>query len=256
MNRQQFEYFLDAPDTLRSAALVDLELLLREYPFCQTLYLMVAKTLSLEDSVHFHPHLRMAAAYASDRTRLRQLITGRPMRHKGWFRPAHGKVEETGPSGREQALPEEASTPPVEIGHVRKLLVELETAVSGLTTGRSDISPDSRPMNVPEGERTQKSISKDQQEETSQEQLIERFLKEEPRIPPSRVHFFDPTDKARQSVQEHQDIVSETLARIYADQGNISKAIKIYQQLSLKFPEKSSYFVAQIKNLEKNTENS
>jgi hypothetical protein len=45
-------------------------------------------------------------------------------------------------------------------------------------------------------------------------------------------------------------MISETLARIYAQQGNIPKAIDAYKRLSLKIPEKSSYFAALIKDLE------
>jgi hypothetical protein len=42
------------------------------------------------------------------------------------------------------------------------------------------------------------------------------------------------------------DIVSETLARLYLEQGNTTKARMVYAKLSLLFPEKSSYFAAQI----------
>jgi hypothetical protein len=54
---------------------------------------------------------------------------------------------------------------------------------------------------------------------------------------------------ARKSNEERDDIVSETLASVYAQQGDIARATRIYQKLCLLYPEKSSYFAALIKNL-------
>jgi hypothetical protein len=83
------------------------------------------------------------------------------------------------------------------------------------------------------------------------EQLIERFIQEEPRIKPTKTSFYNPVNMAKKSVQESDDFVTETLARIYAKQGNYPKAIRTYQKLSLKYPEKSTYFAALIEELKR-----
>ncbi|MFM2135773.1 MAG: hypothetical protein RL021_1173 [Bacteroidota bacterium] len=83
------------------------------------------------------------------------------------------------------------------------------------------------------------------------EAIIDDFIRNAPRIVPQpKAEFFSPIVQARRSVEEHDDLVSGTLAAIYADQGNLQKARWCYQQLSLLHPEKKAYFAALIKKLD------
>jgi len=63
--------------------------------------------------------------------------------------------------------------------------------------------------------------------------------------------FYSPIKKAKESLSESNMPVSETLAKIFALQGNYPKSIYVYEQLILIFPEKKSFFATQIKNLKK-----
>ena len=81
--------------------------------------------------------------------------------------------------------------------------------------------------------------------------LIDRFIETSPKIIPSKAEFYSPANQAKKSITEDEDLVSETLAKIYNQQGNILKARSSYQKLSLLFPEKLAYFAALISELDK-----
>ena len=79
--------------------------------------------------------------------------------------------------------------------------------------------------------------------------LIEKFLKDRPKIVPKKNVSIKPPEIIEQSISEKQMLMTETLANLYVKQKKYEKAIQAFRILSLKYPKKSSYFANQINEL-------
>ena len=83
------------------------------------------------------------------------------------------------------------------------------------------------------------------------EDLIDEFLSTNPRISPLDKRDKDAVAPVVQGESSPlvTGLVTETLARLYADQGHAAKAIQAYEILKLRVPEKSLIFAARIEAL-------
>ena len=82
------------------------------------------------------------------------------------------------------------------------------------------------------------------------DEIIERFIKEEPIIKAPSAENLHNENMARRSAEDNYVLVTETLANIYIDQALYLKAIEVFKKLILKYPEKKSYFATRIQELE------
>ena len=85
--------------------------------------------------------------------------------------------------------------------------------------------------------------------------LIDKFIENNPKIPPIKKDTEVPAIFYEPSNADNSSLMTETLARVYLEQKKYQKAIQAYEILILKYPEKSSFFadrILDIKNLQQN----
>lgn len=98
----------------------------------------------------------------------------------------------------------------------------------------------------PAHETTNETDVNDSLEREKKFELIDKFIQENPKINPTKTSATKGNLAKAQMIQP-EALMTETLARIYVEQKNYKKAIQSYKILSLKYPEKNSFFANQIK---------
>ncbi len=79
---------------------------------------------------------------------------------------------------------------------------------------------------------------------------IDKFIAKSPKIVPQKNVTSKVDIKASTTINQNE-LMTQTLAKVYLEQKKYKKAIQAYKILSLKYPEKSSFFADRIKAVEK-----
>ncbi len=266
MQREILEKYLVQPQLLDEKSVEGLWELVKEYPYFQTARLLLAKNLHDTGHEAYPLALRLAAAYAGDRSLLKNLME-MPVPET---ERSEVQLSETDPLNSFDAEPDKADLsqraelqPVSGSGEIIAITAE-ENPVSsakgpGLSSGKmielirsslSEIGHSNEELFLDPVNNPANPVASWQNEDkpVTRNDLVDKFIREEPRIS-ARKEFFNPVDHARLSVLDHDDLVTETLAMIYEKQGLTQKAIKIYERLLLLIPEKSSYFASRIEEL-------
>jgi hypothetical protein len=223
------------------------------FPFFYAAHLLESIQLKETNPIKFESSIRATSLLSPNRELLKNLVEGR----------LSGEVEQINvePPTPTIVIVDAPGIVPIEINTEPAVLEQISAYPELVKT--EQISEETKIVRVEANERRMtfsswlKQMGGSNQhnetpssEESDREELIRKFIETEPQISkPQKASFYSAVEMARKSTEERDDIVSETLASVYAQQGDIARATRIYQKLCLLYPEKSSYFAALIKNL-------
>lgn len=276
MNKQSFVKYLREPEQLSAETIPQIMDLARQFPYASIVQVLLAMNLYKENHIIYDSQLKLAACLTPDRNILRLHIDKlsdfreQTMLPDEYKTPAKKQETDTETAEQqtatqspqqkeEQAVSDDMVTD--ELGYGRKSFFEDEEKPvdDGSSHGQRKTIEELKRIVA---ERIREIEAEKMAEESGElpkpkakTELIDAFIRNNPSITRGKPEFFNPIDSARRSVVDQENIVSETLARIYKNQGHIDKAISVYKKLSLKYPEKSSYFAARIEDAKKKDKN-
>ncbi len=96
----------------------------------------------------------------------------------------------------------------------------------------------------------QRKIKKaDDGENKKKTNLIDNFISQSDNLPSIKAQNTGNEDKAERSFVVGNELITEKLADLYVNQKFYDKALDAYDKLILKYPEKNTYFAAQIEKI-------
>ena len=233
MDKERFQYIIKNPQSINDDDIEMLSSLVATYPYFTIAHVLLAVGYDLKEDKRLNKQLRLAAAMSPDRNSLRHLLADTKEKKNTCDLP-----DEFG--NESQQLLDSIVIPEVDLNksqeELSKEMALLEEKRKSLDELKNLIE-----QRIIELER-EKEVADKEDKTLSKTEIIDKFIAENPQISRPKQEFYNPMTVAQASVVDKENIISETLATIYLNQGYVEKAISVYQKLSLKNPEKSVYF--------------
>lgn len=234
------QHLINHPEQLNKETLHALRERLAQHPYHHTARLLYLQNLFLLHDASFGEELRRAALYVPNRKALFNLVEGahyeiKKEGYKAEQHPAQDTTSNLSPAERTQNLIDNflSTTPEFQPRRNNRPLTPTEA-----TTDYASYLLELDDITTPEPETESNIIA------TFINNPGEKIvLQEEPTYKPNIVE--NETDN------QQEEFFTETLAKIYAKQGNYDKAIEIITKLNLNYPKKNSYFADQLRFLRK-----
>lgn len=253
MNVANFKHLLNshAPVSLNEAE--ELAELLQKYPYLQSARTLQLKGFKNNFDSRYNQALKTTAAFTTDRSVLFDFITSNDFVVFIQKDNIAEKVVNL-KKNDESINTNEKPVSNIDDEETFNQSIEIKTAETKLEIGKpltfgvsdtfsfnewlqlSTVKPIKREEN------TANSTSKKEH----QSSIIENFINSNPKIK-SPDKNSPIKDIAVSPISPSENLMTETLARVYLEQKKYDNAIKAYKILSLKYPEKSGYFADQIK---------
>jgi len=250
MEQARLNELLIDPNKIALGDIAPLQILVEKHPYFRSARLLLLKGLHQEGSVYFEEAARTCAAHVPDRQVIYQLTVQKTLQEKLREVEAEMSVD----SGElVEEIPQDPSKQQ-DFEQLERLIVsealESTFTLDDLATNEQFIEEVKEvPTELSFLEWITGEAEETVPEPPSKTDIVDSFLAQAP-LEEKKTPFFSATDMGKLSLVEDMSFVTETLAKIYEQQGHIDKAIKAYKQLSLKEPQKSTYFAARLKKLE------
>jgi hypothetical protein len=272
LDKETFSYWVTHPEDLAPTDFLQLQESLSAYPYCQALHTLTAKAASVHLRGQAITYVRQAAAHALSRNALRKLIDNEFQ----WSENLLTKLNEL--SAKHVPIPDDyqqesyalfkskagigSSFPKLPLlrltSHDNPAAEEQAGLSVTVPTPEDPTLAETTLQNeltqIAEAVSDHPELSSTDLERQRQLDLIDSFIKNEPRISPVRAkagETIEQEDLTKRNKPVGGGLVTESFASILEKQGKIDKASEMYRKLMVKNPEKKAYFAAKIAELEK-----